>query len=108
MGAQMLIMGLLSAIAFATVTYADRPVTAEEQGKIAEALQAQSCEGGEVWFDDESDYFKVEDARCEEGRLYELKFDQSFVMLEKTVERHDESVEDDDDDDDDDDEEDAD
>jgi hypothetical protein len=95
MGAQVPIVGLLSAIAFATVAYADRPVTAEEQGRIAEALQAQSCGGGEVWFDDESDYFKVEDARCEEGRLYELTFDQSFVMLEKTMERHAESVEDD-------------
>jgi hypothetical protein len=45
-------------------------------------------------FDDEDHYFKVEDARCEEGRVYELKFDESLVMLEK-------SLDDDDDDDDD-------
>jgi hypothetical protein len=101
MGAQVLVVGLLSVIPFATVAYADRPVTAEEQGKIAEALQAQSCEGGEVWFDEKSQYFKVEDARCEDGRLYELEFDQSFEMLEKNAESHDESVEDDDIDDDD-------
>ncbi|MGH6903825.1 MAG: PepSY domain-containing protein [Geminicoccaceae bacterium] len=86
------IVGLLSVLPFATAAYADRQVTAEEEGKIAAALQAQNCEGGTMKFDDEDHYFKVEGARCEEGRIYELKFDQSFAMLEK-------SLDDDDDDD---------
>jgi hypothetical protein len=95
MDAKTAIVGLLSVLPVATVAYADRPVTAEEQGKIVAALQAQNCEGGTMKFDDEDHYFKVEGARCEEGRIYEVKFDESFAMLEK-------SLDDDDDDDDDD------
>ena len=97
MGARAIIVGLLSFIPFATVAYADRAVTAEEQDKIAAALQAQNCEGGAMKFDDEDNYFKVEDARCEEGRVYELKFDQSFAMLEKSLDNHDDDSDDDDD-----------
>jgi hypothetical protein len=96
MAARPLIVGLLSVIPFATAAYADRAVTAEEQGKIAEALQAQNCEGGAMKFDDEDHYFKVEDARCEEGRVYELKFDESFAMLEKSLDNHDDGDDDDD------------
>jgi hypothetical protein len=73
MDAKTAIVGLLSVLPVATVAYADRPVTAEEQGKIVAALQAQNCEGGTMKFDDEDHYFKVEGARCEEGRIYEVK-----------------------------------
>jgi hypothetical protein len=85
MGGRTAMVGLLSVLPFATAAYADRQVTAEEQGKIAAALQAQNCEGGTMKFDDEDHYFKVEGARCEEGRVYELKFDESFAMLEKSL-----------------------
>jgi hypothetical protein len=85
MSARTAVVGLLSVIPLATAGYADRAVTAEEQGRIAAALQAQNCEGGTMKFDEEDNYFKVEGARCEEGRVYELKFDQSFAMLERTL-----------------------
>jgi hypothetical protein len=94
MGGKTAKVGLLSVLSLATTAYADRQVTPEEQSKIGAALQAQNCEGGSMKFDDEDNYFKVEGARCEEGRIYELKFDESFAMLEK-------SLDDDDDDDDD-------
>jgi hypothetical protein len=91
------IVVLLSLMPFATAAYADRAVTADEQGKIAAALQAQNCEAGAMKYDDEGHYFKVEDARCEEGRIYELKFDETFAMLEKTLENHDEDEDEDED-----------
>ncbi len=97
MGARTAIMGLLSVLTFATAAYADRAVTTEEQGKIIEALQAQNCQGGTMKFDDEDHYFKVEDARCEGGRAYELKFDESFAMLEKSLDSHSDGDNDDDD-----------
>jgi hypothetical protein len=98
MGARATIVGLLSLMPFATAAYADRAVTADEQGKIAAALQAQNCEGGAMKYDDEEHYFKVEDARCEEGRIYELKFDETFAMLEKSLDNRDDDDEDEDDD----------
>jgi hypothetical protein len=92
----MAIMGLLSVVPFATSAYADRAVTAEEQGKIATALQAQNCGGGFMHFDEEDRYFKVENALCEGGRSYEVKFDESFTMLEKSLDDRNEGDDDDD------------
>jgi hypothetical protein len=96
MCARAVILGLLGVMTLAPAAYADRPVTAEEEGKIAAALQAQNCEGGAMEFDDEDHYFKVEEARCEEGRVYELKFDESLVMLEKSLDDGDDDDDDDD------------
>jgi hypothetical protein len=96
MDAKTVVVGLLSILPFATAAYADRQVTAEEQGQIAAALRAQNCEGGTMKFDDEDQYFKIEGARCEQGRIYELKFDESFAMLEKSLDNHDDGDDDDD------------
>jgi hypothetical protein len=40
---------------------ADRPVTEEERAKIAAAMQAQGCSGGNMEYDDGK--YEVEDAR---------------------------------------------
>ena len=60
---------------------ADRPVTQEERTQLAAALQAQGCTGGSMEFDD--DKFEVDDARCADGKEYDLDFDRSFKLINK-------------------------
>ena len=97
MNARKVIVGLLSVLPFATTAYADRAVTAEEQGRITAALQAQDCREGFMHFDEEDRYFKVENTICEGGRAYEVKFDESFMMLEKSLDNQNGGDDDDDD-----------
>lgn len=63
---------------------ADRPVTDDERAKLEAALTAQGCTGGRLEFDD--GVFEVDDAQCNDGRIYDLKFDRSFKLLEKKLE----------------------
>jgi hypothetical protein len=62
---------------------ADRPVTEEERTKLQPSIAAAGCSGGKVEFDDGQ--FEVEDATCEEGRIYDLKFDQEFRLIRKKL-----------------------
>ena len=60
---------------------ADRPVTDQERTQLVTALQAQGCSGGEMEFDDGK--FEVDDARCSDGKKYDLDFDASFKLIKK-------------------------
>lgn len=60
---------------------ADRPVTDQERTQLAAALQAQGCSGRKMEFDDGK--FEVDDARCADGKKYDLDFDASFKMVKK-------------------------
>ncbi len=60
---------------------ADRDVTAEERTKLVAALQAEGCTGGEMEFDDGK--FEVDDARCADGKEYDLEFDRSYKLIKK-------------------------
>jgi hypothetical protein len=60
----------------------DRPVTDEERGKLAAALQAEGCSGGWMEYDDDGLY-EVDDAKCSDGREYDLTFDNAFKLIEK-------------------------
>ena len=62
----------------------DRPVTAEEREQLVTALQAQGCTGGKMELDDGK--FEVDDAKCSDGRTYDLDFDTSFKLLKKKLE----------------------
>ena len=62
----------------------DRPVTAEERAQLVAALQAQGCSGGKMELDDGK--FEVDDAKCSDGRTYDLDFDTSFKLLKKKLE----------------------
>ena len=62
----------------------DRPVTAEERAQLVTALQAQGCSGGKMELDDGK--FEVDDAKCNDGRTYDLDFDTSFKLLKKKLE----------------------
>ena len=58
---------------------ADRPVTEQERTQLIAALQAQGCSGGEMEYDDGK--FEVDDARCADGKTYDLDFDTSFKLV---------------------------
>lgn len=61
----------------------DRPVTDDERVKLIAAVTAQGCSGGTMEFDD--GHYEVDDARCNDGREYELKFDTAFKFTSKKL-----------------------
>ena len=63
----------------------DRPVTDDERAKLVAAVAAQGCSGGKMEFDDDGHY-EVDDARCNDGRKYDLKFDTAFKLIKKELE----------------------
>jgi hypothetical protein len=63
----------------------DRPVTDDERAKLTAAVAAQGCSGGEMEFDIDDNHFEVDDARCSDGREYDLKFDTSFKLIKKEL-----------------------
>ena len=62
---------------------ADRPVTDAERAKLIVAVVAQGCTGGKMEWDEDDRGFEVEDAVCNDGRKYELKFDAEFLFRSK-------------------------
>ena len=77
---------LISVALLAIVTMpakADRPVTDAERAKLMVAVVAQGCTGGKMEWDEDDRGFEVEDAMCNDGRKYELKFDADFVFRGK-------------------------
>jgi peptidase YpeB-like protein len=64
---------------------AGRPVTEEERTKLMAAIVAAGCSGGKLEFDDGR--YEVDDARCSDGRIYDLKFDGQFQLIRKEPER---------------------
>lgn len=64
---------------------ADRPVTQQESERLQEVLKEQGCSGGEMEFDDGK--FEVDDARCADGKTYDLEFDSSFQLIKKRLEQ---------------------
>jgi hypothetical protein len=78
----LLVLGIfLLAAAYAR---ADRAVTEDERAKLMSAVAAEGCSGGKLSFDDGK--FEVEDAKCSDGKSYDLTFDSSFNLIEKEVE----------------------
>ncbi|BGE86541.1 hypothetical protein Ms3S1_29770 [Methylosinus sp. 3S-1] len=64
---------------------ADRPLTEEEKVKLQSAVSAQGCSGGKLEFDD--GHYEVDDAKCDDGKTYDLKFDAEFSLIRKKLER---------------------
>ena len=60
---------------------ADRALTDQERTQLVAAMQAQGCTGGKMEFDDGK--FEVDDARCADGKTYDLDFDASFKLVKK-------------------------
>lgn len=76
----------IAALFASTAAFADEKPSAEEAAKLKEAVAAQGCEGGEYEKEDEgTGVFEVDDAKCKDGRQYDLKFDKDFNLLVKSA-----------------------
>jgi type 1 fimbria pilin len=86
MRTQLMISGaLVTLLATATVA-SDRPVTKDKRVNLTAAVTAQGCSGGKMEFDTDDKHYEVDDAKCSDGRRYDLKFDTSFKLIEKELE----------------------
>jgi hypothetical protein len=65
------------------VALADRPVTDQERTQLVAAMKAEGCAGGSMEFDDGR--FEVDDARCADGKQYDLDFDTAFKLVKKDL-----------------------
>lgn len=74
---------LLAAIAGPAA--ADRPVTEAERAKLVAAVAAEGCSGGKMEWDDDDREFEVDDARCGDGRKYDLTFHADFTLKSKKL-----------------------
>jgi hypothetical protein len=63
---------------------AGRAVTDDERAKLGAAVSAAGCSGGKFEFDDGQ--FEADNATCEDGKKYDLKFDASFNLVKKELE----------------------
>ena len=68
----------------AGTSHADRPVTEDEKAKLLSAVAAAGCSGGKMEFDDGR--YEVDQAKCSDGRTYDLKFDTEFRLIKKELE----------------------
>jgi hypothetical protein len=75
-------IGVACLIAFPA--WAGRAVTDAERVKLVEAVAATGCSGGKMEWD--SPHFEVDEAKCADGKLYDLKFDQDFKLVGKKLE----------------------
>jgi hypothetical protein len=82
---QILALAAFVALMANTASAQDRPVTDDERAKLTAAVAAQGCSGGKMEFDIDDNHFEVDDARCDDGRKYDFKFDTSFRLIEKRL-----------------------
>jgi hypothetical protein len=71
-------------ILLAAPAWAGRAVTDEERAKLVSAVSAQGCSGGKMEFDDGK--YEVDDARCNDGKIYDLDFNPAFELIKKKLE----------------------
>jgi hypothetical protein len=64
---------------------ADRPVTEAERARLVPAVAAQGCTAGKMEWDEDDREFEVDDARCTDGRKYDLKFHADYTFKSKTL-----------------------
>jgi hypothetical protein len=76
-------VALLAAVTFPAK--ADRPVTEAERAQLAPAVAAQGCSGGKMEWDEDDREFEVDDAQCNDGRKYDLKFNADYTFKSKKL-----------------------
>jgi Peptidase propeptide and YPEB domain len=80
MGMRMLLAATFLVVLSQASAWSGRAVTNEEERmKLAAALTAEGCSGGEVEFD--KGKYEVEAAMCRDGKEYDLVFDANFKLL---------------------------
>lgn len=66
--------------------FADMPLSEDEQKQATAAAAAWGCEGGKWEKEAEaSGVFELDDAKCKDGRIYDLKFDKDFKLRSMTT-----------------------
>ena len=66
--------------------FADTPMTEDEQKQATAAATAWGCQGGKWEMETEaSGVFELDDAKCKDGRNYDLKFDKDFKLQSITA-----------------------
>jgi hypothetical protein len=64
-----------------TPAFADDKPSEAEAKKIAEAIAALGCSGGEMEKEGEaSGYYEVDDAKCKDGQ-FDIKLDKDFKLI---------------------------
>ena len=81
---RLLVLAALAPLAIAPIVANARPLTDDERAKLAAAVKAEGCEGGRFEYDDGA--FEVDEARCSDGRTYDLEFDAQFRLTGKDLE----------------------
>jgi hypothetical protein len=77
-------VALVLSCLLAAPAFADRPLSADERARLSAAIATIGCSGGKMEFDDGR--FEVDNARCNDGRNYDLKFDAAFNLVKKELE----------------------
>lgn len=66
----------------ATPVVADEKPTDDETAKIKSALMAWGCEGGTYEKETEATgVYEIDDAKCKDGRQYDVKLDKDFNVI---------------------------
>ncbi|MFG1462025.1 PepSY domain-containing protein [Xanthobacter sp. DSM 24535] len=68
----------------AAPAWADGALTDSDRAKVLAAMAREGCTGGTIDVDD--GIFEVDDATCGDGRVYDLKFDPAFKLIDKDLE----------------------
>lgn len=73
---------VIAGLAFANPAFADAELSKEEAEKATAAATAWGCEGGEWEKETEgTGLYELDDAKCKDGRAYDLKFDKDFNLM---------------------------
>lgn len=81
---RMLVASLLLVV-LAGAARADRPVTEAERARLLSAIAAQGCSGGKMEWDDDDREFEVDNASCNDGKTYDLKFNADYTLKSKKL-----------------------
>jgi hypothetical protein len=79
MGIRMLLAAASLVVLSQAPAWSGRAITEEDRIKLAVALAAEGCSGGEVEFD--KGKYEIEAAMCRDGKEYDLVFDVNFKLL---------------------------
>ncbi|HEY8125262.1 MAG TPA: hypothetical protein VIF88_07565 [Methylocystis sp.] len=67
----------------ATPAQADR-LTRQEKSSLRSAMKDAQCSGGRM--ENKNGSFEIDNARCQDGKRYDLSFDQNFKLTNKEQE----------------------
>lgn len=72
--------------ALAMPAFADTPLSEDEMKQATAAAATWGCEGGKWEKETEaSGVFELDDAKCKDGKNYDLKFDKDFKLRSITA-----------------------